>query len=136
MDSALLDTDTISEILRQRNPVVAKHAIEYLIQHSEFALSAITHYEIVRGLLWRNATQKLLAYRAFAARSVILPTSEEVFERAAELWAEGRQTGRPHRDADLIIAATALLHGRSLVTGNTIHFAWIHGLTIANWREP
>jgi tRNA(fMet)-specific endonuclease VapC len=135
MDSVLLDTDTISEILRQRNPIVAKNAIEYLTQHSEFAFSAITHYEIVRGLLWRNATQKLFAYRAFAARSVILPTSEEVFETAAELWVDGRQTGRPHRDADLIIAATALQHARTLVTGNTPHFDWIPGLAIANWRE-
>jgi len=66
---------------------------------------------------------------------VILPTSEEVFERAAELWAEGRRTGRPHRDADLIIAATALIQNRTLVTGNTTHFDWIPRLAIANWRE-
>jgi predicted nucleic acid-binding protein len=136
MDSALLDTDTISEIVRRRSPNVAKNATQYLTHHSEFAFSAITNYEIVRGLLWRNATQKLSAYRMFAARSVILPTSEEVFERAAELWAEGRHTGRPHRDADLIIAATALVHNRTLVTGNTVHFDWIPGLVIANWREP
>ncbi len=94
------------------------------------------NYEIVRGLLWRKATHQLSAYRRFAQRSVVLPTSEEVFERAAELWAEGRHTGRPHRDADLMIAATALIHNRTLITGNTPHFDWIPGLSIANWREP
>jgi tRNA(fMet)-specific endonuclease VapC len=136
MDSALLDTDTISEILRRRNPNVAKNATDYLTHHSEFAFSAITHYEIVRGLLWRKAARQIAAYRQFAARSAVLPTSAEVFERAAELWAEGRDTGSPHRDADLIIAATALIHNRTLVTGNTVDFAWIPGLTIANWRDP
>ena len=136
MDSALLDTDTISEILRRRNPNVEKNAAQYLTQHSEFAFSAIAHYEIVRGLLWRKATRQLSAYRRFAARSVVLLTSEEVFERAAELWAAGRRTGRPHRDADLVIAATALIHNRTLVTGNTAHCDWIPGLAVANWREP
>lgn len=136
MDSALLDTDTISEILRRHSPNVAKNAAEYLTQHSEFAYSAITNYEIVRGLLWRKATRKLATYRRFAVRSVVLPTSEEVSERAAELWAEGRRTGRPHHDADLVIAATALIYNRTLVTGNTAHFDWIPGLAIANWRNP
>lgn len=136
MNSTLLDTDTLSEILRRRDPVVATHAAEYLKQYSEFSFSAITNYEIVRGLMWSNAQKQLAAYRDFASRSVILPISDEVFERAAVLWAEGRRSGRPHRDADLIIAATALLHSHTLVTGNTPHFDWIPGLSIANWRKP
>jgi predicted nucleic acid-binding protein len=135
MDAALLDTDTISEVLRRRNPDVEQNATKYRNEHSAFAFSAITHYEIVRGLLWRRATRKLAAYREFAAQSLIIGLSEESFERAAELWAEGRRTGKPHRDADLIIAATALIDGRTLVTGNTPHFDWIPGLTLANWRE-
>jgi tRNA(fMet)-specific endonuclease VapC len=136
MNSTLLDTDTLSEILRRRDPVVATKAAEYLKQHSEFAFSAITNYEIVRGLTWRNAQKQLVAYREFAARSLVLPISDDVFEQAAMLWAEGRRSGRPHRDADLIIAATAILHGRTLVTGNTPHFDWIPCLSIANWRIP
>jgi predicted nucleic acid-binding protein len=39
-------------------------------------------------------------------------------------------------DADVMIAATALYHGRTLVTGNTVHFAWVPGLKILNWRNP
>jgi predicted nucleic acid-binding protein len=34
----------------------------------------------------------------------------------------------------LIIAATALEHGRALITGNTAHFQWVPGLQIDNWR--
>jgi predicted nucleic acid-binding protein len=56
--------------------------------------------------------------------------------RAADLWADGRNSGHPRDDADLIIAATALEAGRVLVTGNTQHFAWIPGLRLADWRCP
>ena len=41
-------------------------------------------------------------------------------------------------DTDILselIAATALETGRVLVTGNTAHFAWISGLSLANWRS-
>ena len=37
-------------------------------------------------------------------------------------------------DADLIIAATALEHGRTLATGNAAHFSWINGLNLEDWR--
>jgi len=47
-----------------------------------------------------------------------------------------RRGGHPGRDADLIIAATALEHGRVLVTGNTLHFSWVRGLKLSNWRLP
>lgn len=64
----------------------------------------------------------------------MLPISEPVLELAADLWVSGERGGHPHRDADLIIAATALENGRVLATGNTTHFAWITGLTVEDWR--
>jgi predicted nucleic acid-binding protein len=36
-------------------------------------------------------------------------------------------------DADLFIAATTLVHGSLLVTGNTRHFARIGGLRLERW---
>jgi predicted nucleic acid-binding protein len=38
-------------------------------------------------------------------------------------------------DGDLVIAATALLHGLPLVTANTPHFHWITDLNLVNWRD-
>ena len=49
---------------------------------------------------------------------------------------QAAQTLYPNADADLIIAATAMEHGRVLVTGNTPHFAWISGLRLEDWRQP
>jgi predicted nucleic acid-binding protein len=65
---------------------------------------------------------------------LILPISDNVLDIAADLWVQARDGGYPQRDADLIIAATALVHNRTLVTGNTPHFQWMSGLLIANWR--
>src|SRR6478672_1919370 len=49
MPAALLDTDTISEMLRRRNPIVEQNAAIYLKENGPFAFSAISYYEIVRG---------------------------------------------------------------------------------------
>jgi predicted nucleic acid-binding protein len=50
------------------------------------------------------------------------------------IWVDARRGGYPRNDADLIIAATAMESGRVLVTGNAPHFAWIPGLSLADWR--
>src|SRR5438270_119870 len=68
--------------------------------------------------------------------SEVFPIGMTVLLRAAELWANASVGGLPYADADLIIAATALEHGRVLVTGNTPHFTWIPGLRLDDWRQP
>jgi tRNA(fMet)-specific endonuclease VapC len=136
MDAALLDTDILSEVLKQRSPNVRKHARQYLRSHGQFALSAVTRFEIIRGYKERSATTPLARFLTFCGHSLILPVTDAVFDRAADLWVAARQGGHPFGDADLLIAATAIEHGRRLVTGNMSHFAWIPGLPIDDWRQP
>ena len=131
---ALLDTDILSEILKQKNPTVVRNAADYLKAHAQFAFSAITLYEIQRGLKAKKATKQLGKFKTFCQHSAISDVTIPVLERAADLWVMGRNGGHPHKDADLIIAATALENGRNLVTGNNADFAWIPGLTIVDWR--
>jgi len=134
MDVALLDTDILTEFFKDRNAVVRQHADAYLQAHGQFAISAFTQFEIVRGLRFKKASTKLKNFVALCQSVLILPVTNEVLDRAADLWVIGRKGGYPHRDADLIIAATALQQGRTLVTGNTSHFQWIPKLEINNWR--
>jgi predicted nucleic acid-binding protein len=136
MDIALLDTDMLNEVLKQKNAQVVQHASAYLGQHGQFALSSMTRYEVVRGLKEKQAAKQLARFTTFCQRSLILPITEAMLDRAADLWVAARRGGHPGRDADLIIAATALEHNRALVTGNTPHFEWIPGLKLANWRQP
>jgi tRNA(fMet)-specific endonuclease VapC len=135
MDSALLDTDLLNEILKQKNTNVIRHAADYLAQHQQFAISSVTRYEILRGLREKNAGAQLIRFEAFCRNTLILPVLDEILDQTADLWVAGRQLGMAPKDADLMIAATALHHGRVLVSGNTKDFAWIPGLTLKNWRD-
>jgi len=136
MDAALLDTDMLSEVLKQRNPNVRKHARTYLCSHGQFAISAVSRFEVIRGYKERNATTQLARFLTFCGHSLILSVTDAIFDRAADLWVTARRGGHPSGDADLLIAATALEHGRDLISGNTAHFFWVAGLTVKDWRQP
>jgi tRNA(fMet)-specific endonuclease VapC len=134
MNPALLDTDTLSEVLKRRDLIVLTSAKTYLAQHQQFAFSGMTRYEIRRGYLSRKATARLQRFEVFCQHSLVLPITDDVLDQAASLWADARTRGLPDNDADLVIAATALLQGRTLVTGNTAHFSWIAGISLEDWR--
>ena len=135
IDPCLLDTDILSEVFKGRDQKVAENADAYLKVHGQLAISDFTRFEVMRGLRRHNATTKLALFEQLCQAMTICPVTSEVLDRAADLWAEGATQGKPKMDADLIIAATALVHQRALVTGNLAHFDWIGGLTISSWRK-
>jgi tRNA(fMet)-specific endonuclease VapC len=136
MDAALLDTDILSEILKRKNLLVAVRATSHLKQHGAFTFSAMTRYEVVRGLKEKSAAAKLVQFGVIRQNSHVLPVSDAVLDRATDLWVLARSAGVQANDADLIIAATALEAALVLATGNTAHFEWIPGLRIEDWRVP
>jgi tRNA(fMet)-specific endonuclease VapC len=135
MPPSLLDTDILNEVLKQKNANVVGLAAVYLSQHGQFAVSSISWYEVLRGLKEKKATAQLAKFHTFCQNTLLLPVTDDVLERASDLWVIGRQKGHTPKDADLVIAATSLAHGRELVTGNTPHFSWIPGITLADWRQ-
>ncbi len=134
MDEVLLDTDILSEVLKRKDQQVLAATKQYLTMHQRLAYSAMTVYEIIRGMRARAATRQLSEFLKLVNTSDVLPVSMPVLMRAGELWAEARNAGHPHNDADLIIASTALETGLVLVTGNANHFSWINGLQMSDWR--
>ncbi len=136
MDNGLLDTDMLSELLKQRNPQVVTHAANYLGLHGQFALSVFSRFEIARGYQEKGATTRLVRFQEFCRHSLVVPVSDAIFDRAENLWVLARRGGGTHNDADLIIAATAMECGRTLVTGNTTHFRWIPELKLQEWKQP
>jgi tRNA(fMet)-specific endonuclease VapC len=135
MDESLLDSDILSEFLKEKNPRVSEAARLYLAEHQRLTFSAVSLYEITRGFLATRATSGLARFAQLVDESEVLPVSIPVLERAATLWSEAYRRGRPRGDADIIIAATALESNRVLVSGNTAHFTWIPGLTVMDWRS-
>ena len=136
MSAVLLDTDMLSKVIKLRDATVRKHALAYVQHHGPLAFSAVTRYKVLRGYKQQGATRQLANFAVFCRHSLILPVTDNIWDRTSDLWAFARQNGHPHEDADLVIAATALEHQRGLVTGNLRHFAWIPGLTIVDWRQP
>jgi tRNA(fMet)-specific endonuclease VapC len=134
MAIVLLDTDILSEVVKRKDSDVVRRAAAYLAQYQRFEFSAITRYEITRGLKQKGANQQLKNFAGFCQRSLVHPITDAVLDLAGDLWAEARRSGHACSDPDLIIAATALIVQRGLVTGNRKHFDWIPGLSIEDWR--
>lgn len=134
MPQALLDTDTLSEVMKGRDPIVAERARNHLRLHRRFAFSIITRYEILRGLKAKDATQQILAFEARCRESRILLLTDAIVSCAAEIYADLYRRGQLISDADVLIAATAMTHDMTLVTENADHFKRIAGLRIESWR--
>jgi tRNA(fMet)-specific endonuclease VapC len=136
MNPALIDTDILSEVIKLRDPVVVQHAIDYTRQVGPLSFSAVTRYEVVRGYKHKRAAKQLARFVVFCQQARILTVTDAIWDRASDLWAYARTYGHPHKDADLLIAATALDEGLDLATGNIGDFAWVPGLVIKDWRKP
>jgi tRNA(fMet)-specific endonuclease VapC len=59
MAICLLDTDTLSEVFKQKHLVVMQRASAYLQKYPQFAFSSMTRYEVVRGLKVKGAIRRL-----------------------------------------------------------------------------
>lgn len=125
----LLDTDVLSAVIR-KEPNVRRKARSYLAEHGRFTLSTITRYEILRGLKAKRAMKQTAAFNKLCARSVILPITDEIIDKAAEIYADLYRRGELIGDADILIASTALLNGLGVVSNNESHFRRVSGLAV------
>jgi tRNA(fMet)-specific endonuclease VapC len=72
---------------------------------------------------------------ALFSRITILPFSNVEAKSAGAIHAALRKQGTPIGAYDVLIAATALVHGLVLVTSNTGEFRRVSGLNVEDWRE-
>ena len=131
----LLDTVTLSEVIKGRDAEVLRRAREYLAVHGQFHFSLITRYEILRGLKAKDALRQIEAFETQCRASVVLPVSDDVVVRGAEIYGDLHKRGVLIGDADILIAATALVHGLGLVTENPAHFSRVPSLVLESWRS-
>lgn len=129
---ALLDTDVLSALMRSEPRAVGK-ARTYLAEHGAFTISIITRYEILRGLKAKGASKQVAAFDRFCLQNEVLPLIDDVIVQAADIYADLRGRGVLIGDADILIAATARVHGLIVATRNERHFGQITGLPVDNW---
>ncbi len=139
MNQAILDTDIYSEVLKSVDPNVARNAAIYRGFHGAFTISAITLMEIVQGFERTQYTRRMRSFLATVAVDDILELDESAAELAGRIAGGLDRVGQPIGTAAPLIAATAIVHGFDLITGNTAHFQRVqqlgHALVLANWRQ-
>jgi tRNA(fMet)-specific endonuclease VapC len=134
MKPSMLDTDILSEFLRGNPKVIAK-VDEYLKEYSYISLSIITYYEILNGLLYKDARKQLAKFEEFIVLNKVIPLTLPMAKTAALIQADLRKKGTEIGHTDTLIAGISMTSELQLITNNTSHFKRIHGLDIANWTR-
>ena len=136
----LLDTNIISET-RRLTP--EPRVLSFIADHplEDLYISAVSLVELRFGieLLSQdyNRRDELNDWISYEIRPMfdrrVLPITEEVMLRWRVLVHEGRKTGHTYSQPDLIIAATALHHGLTLVTRDRSDFDKAGVLVLNPW---
>jgi tRNA(fMet)-specific endonuclease VapC len=105
----------------------------YLADHTQLTISLINRFEILRGLKARQATSQLAVFGSFFSNNEVLPITDSVIIRAADLWSELHLRGQLIPDADILIAEIAIENGLVLATNNVGDLDRVQGIEIDNW---
>lgn len=134
MKPSMLDTDILSEFMRG-NARVMSNVDSYLKEHGFINISIITYYEILNGLLYKDAKKQLKKFEEFVSLNKVIPLTQRMAKVAAAIQADLRKKGTVIGHTDTLIAGIAITNKLELVTNNTNHFKRIKGLTLANWSK-
>jgi predicted nucleic acid-binding protein len=138
----LLDTNVISEL---RRPRPERRVVEFVAAQplEQLFVSTVTFAEIRFGIeLVADAGRRAelhdwlqLKIRPLFEQRV-LPVSEDVMLKWRLLVEDGRKAGHTFSQPDLIIAATALHHGLTVVSRDTTDYARARAVIFNPWAPP
>lgn len=103
-------------------------AVQRLAQLLPWKLSAVTYIELAQGCRSKAELSQLKKGLAMS-QAHILPLTPSITDRAIALI-DGHALANGLQLGDALIAATAVEHGLTLLTGNRKHFAKLPGLTL------
>jgi tRNA(fMet)-specific endonuclease VapC len=125
----VVDTDICVDALRGLPRAI--DGLAALEDVGPLAVSAVTAHELWQGAFAARDTEgSAAAVARFLSAFNVLSFDQEVAHKGGWLAAKLRADGHPIGDLDTMIAATALLHGATLVTRNTRHFRRVPGLRL------
>lgn len=134
MKQTLIDTDTLSYFFRNNSSVVFGFNA-YLQEYDVINISVITHYEVLNGLIFKDAKSQLKAFNKFVELNRVLPLTKNISNKAADIYAGLRSQGLSIGHNDTLIAGTALEYDLQLITNNLNHFKRIPNLEIESWMK-
>jgi tRNA(fMet)-specific endonuclease VapC len=136
---ALVDTDILSEVMKGRNEVVRSRATEYLSTYGSFSISSVTILEVVKGFQKARREPELQRFLSSLSSVRVFPFAQPEAVLAGKIYGDLERLGKPIGRADPMIAATAIIHGLVLVTGNEEHYQRVrdagYELALNNWKR-
>lgn len=142
MKPSMPDTDILPEFLRGNANVIANvianaiaNAEKYLNEFRFINLSIITYYEILNGLLYKDAKKQLGKFEDFIELNNAVPLTLRDAKIAAKIHADLRKGGTEIGHMGTLIAGIAIANEMQLITNNTHHFKRIKALETANWTK-
>lgn len=127
----LLDTDVLVDVLRNRGDARSRLAEA---SPDDFRVSSVAVAELAYGArLARESARADLAWRSLLEPLEVVAFGAAAAERHAELRMALRNS--PIGERDLIVAATAVAHGLTVVTRNRREFGRVPGLAVESWGE-
>ncbi len=132
----LLDTNIVSHLMRKRPPSILIDKLHGQAAGT-LATSCICIMELRHGaarlhdhgLLWGRIERDILQWLE------ILPVGLEESLLAGDILAHLRAKGLPIDVEDVLIGATALIKGLTVVTDNIKHFQRIPNLQVEDWLK-
>jgi tRNA(fMet)-specific endonuclease VapC len=128
-----LDTNIIIHLLINTPSVCERFDNAIITEKAKIVIPPYVNFEILRGFKYVSAPRKEKTYQQLCACCDIGEMNRNVWERAADIYADLRCAGFTVNDADILIAAFSVINKFTLVTGNTKDFENIDGLQITNW---
>jgi predicted nucleic acid-binding protein len=136
----LLDTNILSEI---RKPKPEPRVVTFVSRTplDELYVSAVTLAELRFGIdllthgsaQWANLSQWLTHTIRPMFNDRVLPVTEDIMFRWRVLMEDGRKSGHTFSQPDLLIAATALHHGLTVVTRDRSEFDAARASVVNPW---
>jgi tRNA(fMet)-specific endonuclease VapC len=131
--SFLVDTDTCSAYIKQRGSVFNR----FLQYQGRIQVSVVSLGELYTWAYRQTApTRRLRDVLNLVNDVTLLDVDHDIARKYGEVRAYLLDIGRPMESDDLLIAATALVYGLTLVTHNTSDFVHVPGLVVADWLIP
>ena len=128
----ILDTTFLVDVLRGDSDVTDR--LEAVDESGTPFVSAVTMMELAEGIQLADASPAERAAVTDLLENVNeIPFDRQCAMRAGELNADLVTAGEPVDETDVMIAATAVVHGYPVVTRNVAHFERVDDLEVLSY---
>lgn len=128
----MLDTNTISFLLRDKSPTIKRKLQQ--VSMGSICISTITEAELLQGLMKKpEATKLAKLVSEFLSRVSILSWDSEAAASYARFRTICESEGKSLGNMDMLIASHAIAVDAVLVSNDKAFFKMAHHLSVEDW---